>query len=162
MKKKVLTSCLGILSCIVFGAITFPSTVSASNEWLVVSSITEEDGLPNVLTFDRPTDISNRGYSFPTKKWTGGKYNIPQTAIGNGNTVYSNYYFAGKSSYGYYFHNTGTTTMTIKLRNISSHAIYKTITLKSGQSTQATLKTQGNWYAQFNGGKDFVFSGWIN
>lgn len=166
MKQKRKKFVVGLLSIVTLGAISiFPTVSNAESEIISseieVSGLTEEYQLPEALTFDEPTIGITRGYNYPTKKWDGKQYKIPQTAIGNGNYVYTNVYFSGKSSYEYYFHNTGNTTIEIQLKNISSHALYKRITLKPGKNVQAKLSTKGNWYAQFKGGNDYVFKGWV-
>lgn len=166
MKNKSLKLYVGLLSVITLGTtIAVPVNSNAESDLVTsqveLEGVTEENLLPEALTFNEPTLGLTRGYSHPTKKWNGKKYNIPQTAVGNGNYVYTNVYFSGKSSYEYYFKNNGNTTIEIQLKNISSHALYKRITLKKGQNVKAKLSTKGNWYAQFKGGKDYVFEGWV-
>jgi len=166
MKKKSVKLCISLLSVMTVGTtMVMPIITNAESDMvenqIELEGITEEDLLPEALTFNEPTLGLTRGYSHPTKNWNGKKYNIPQTSIGNGNYVYTNVYFSGKSSYEYYFKNNGSSTIEIQLKNISSHALYKKITLKKGESTKAKLNTKGNWYAQFKGSKDYVFSGWI-
>lgn len=107
-----------------------------------------------------------KGWNYPTAVWnvaTQGRLNMQGSSQG-GVFLYSNYLMTGKTTYNYYFHNQGSSTINISIRNQSSHAAYLNIDVAPGKvaSGNVSLGNSGTRaYAQFYSSRDYVFSGYV-
>ena len=129
---------------------------SSSEQELLVSGLEGLSVAPDRLA---------RGAYKPTanKNITSGKYNMSGSYRGK-YYLYSNYNCYGKNTYNYYFHNQGSGTLEVRMRNAANGATLKVHFLKPGQTLSSSLKmnsSKSKFYYEFYSTTDYVFSGYV-
>lgn len=161
MKKFFITSCILGISLLSFSGTLAHAAEPTSTDNTNIQDSTIGLEAPEGFTFQEPSLLNSRGFNHPTRSYnvkTNGKYSIPLTPIAKGVYLYTNVYFVGKSSYSYSFYNQGKSTINVQLKNISSHASYKSFDVKPGKIVNGTLSTKGNFYVQFYATTAYNFS----
>lgn len=114
------------------------------------------------------TESFTRGADAPTSAWnasTEGQYKYSGSS--NNSTLYTNYYFSGKSSYSIYVNNTGNNDIRVQFIRYSDGEVLDTQWVSSRDSDTFTLDTNSSFYIEFIaplfiGYGDFIVQGTVS
>lgn len=130
--------------------------------WNVVEEDIDEEGLPDInneidgLTGCNPEPIKPllKSVERPVNVWNVAKKSYNFSGTSNGQTLYTNYKFKGKSGYKIYVKNYGKNPLTVKAKRLTK--TYATTRISGGKSATfefSSIKKDTEFYITFDGSK---------